>query len=131
MSYVGNIIEETRNNTNFRKVIFTGEKSQLVVMNIPVGGEIGTEVHKHVEQTLVVVEGNAKVILDGEVAFLRAGEAVVVLPGVEHNLLNAADIDLKLYTIYAPANHIDGRIHITKAAADADTLDEEFGHGVK
>jgi mannose-6-phosphate isomerase-like protein (cupin superfamily) len=129
MSQISNIKKLTEDNTNFRKVIFTGEKSQLVVMNIPVGGEIGEEVHPHVEQTLYIESGSAKAILDGVETNASAGEVVVVTPGVTHNVLNAGDGDLKLWTVYAPANHIDGRIHATKAEADADIEDEEFGHG--
>jgi mannose-6-phosphate isomerase-like protein (cupin superfamily) len=128
MSHISNIVEATRTNTFFRKVIFTGAKSQLVVMSIPVGGEIGEETHDHVEQTLFAESGEGVAILNGVESPFRAGDALVVTPGTRHNVVNRGTTDLKLFTVYAPANHIDGRIHETKADADADTADEDFGH---
>ena len=130
MSYQANIFEETENNTNFRKVLFTGAKSQLVAMDIPVGGEIGEEVHDKVEQTLFFLSGNGKAILDGVEKPVITGDVVVVTPGTKHNFLNTGNEPLKVYTVYAPANHIDGRVHKTKADADLDTEDENFGHQV-
>lgn len=127
MSYITNINKQTAENTNFRTVLFTGTESQLVVMNIPVGGEIGKEKHGHVEQTIFVHSGTATVVLDGQESVLAAGDVVVVTPGVKHNVTNSGPDPLLLYTVYAPANHIDGRIHVTKADADADTEDEKFG----
>jgi mannose-6-phosphate isomerase-like protein (cupin superfamily) len=128
MSYITHISEEVESNSNFRKVLFTGEKSQLVVMDIPPGGEIGEEVHPHVEQTLFFLSGTGKAVIDGEETDVSAGDVAVVTPGAKHNFLNTGSESLKVATIYAPANHIDGRIHATKADADADTEDEEFGH---
>ncbi len=131
MSYITNILKQTEENTNFRKVLFTGNKSQLVVMDIPVGGEIGEETHGHVEQTLFFMSGTGKVILNGEESLISAGDVVVVTPGTKHNFLNTGAEPLKVYTIYAPANHIDGRIHATKADADADDEDEAFGEAIQ
>lgn len=131
MSHITHIIQETTENTNFRKVIFTGQKSQLVVMSIPPGGEIGEEIHPHVEQTLFFLSGSGRAVLDGQETPINAGDAVVVVPGVTHNFINTGTEHLKVYTIYAPANHIDGRIHVTKADADADTEDEAFGESVQ
>ena len=130
MSYQTNIIKATNENTNFRTVLFTGGRSQLVVMSIPVGGEIGEEKHAHVEQTLFFLEGTAKAILDGVESPIAAGDVVVVTPGTTHNFINTGDRELKVYTIYAPANHIDGTVHRTKADADADRKDEQFGENV-
>lgn len=130
MPYIKNIIKETEENTNFRKVMFTGDRSQLVVMDIPAGGEIGKEKHEHVEQTLFFLSGTGKAILNGEETVIGAGDVVVVTPGTEHNFLNTGSEPLKVYTIYAPANHVDGRVHVTKADADADDEDEAFGHSV-
>jgi mannose-6-phosphate isomerase-like protein (cupin superfamily) len=127
MSYITNIIEKAKENQNFRTVLFTGERSQLVVMNIPVGGEIGEETHANVEQTIFILSGNAKAMLAGEVTDITAGDAVVVTPGTKHNIINTGGDVLRIYTVYAPANHIDGRIHVTSADAKADTEDEEFG----
>lgn len=130
MSYIGHIIEETRTNTNFRRVLYTGAKSQLVAMNIPAGGEIGEEVHAHVEQSIFVLSGTGKTILDGQESEVKEGDVIIVSPGAKHNVVNTGEGDLKVYTIYAPANHIDGRVHATKADADADAEDEAFGEAV-
>lgn len=127
MSYQGNVVGLARANEEFRRVLFTGDRSQLVVMSLPAGGEIGEETHKHVEQTLICLSGSGAVILDGVKAAFAPGDAVVVSPGVTHNFINNGTESLKIYTVYAPANHIDGRVHRTKADADADALDEAFG----
>lgn len=131
MPYTANILRETEANENFRKVLFTGVKSQLVAMSIPVGGEIGQETHDHVEQTLCILSGSGKTILNGEEKEIGAGDVVVVTPGTQHNFVNTGSEPLKIYTIYSPPNHIDGRVHATKADADADTEDEAFGHAIK
>lgn len=131
MSYQSHIIGATQDNTNFRTVLFTGTKSQLVVMHIPPGGEIGKETHEHVEQSLFFLSGTGTAVLNGVESPVDAGDVVVVTPGTEHNFINTGAEPLKVYTIYAPPNHIDGRIHATKADADADTEDEEFGHAVR
>ena len=94
------------------------------------GGEIGKEKHAHVEQTLFILSGEAKATLDGVETAVGAGDVVVVTPGVKHNIVNTGVEPLLIYTIYAPANHIDGRIHATKEEADADTADEKFGESV-
>jgi mannose-6-phosphate isomerase-like protein (cupin superfamily) len=119
---------ETDENRNFRKVLYTGAKTQLVVMSIPPGGEIGEETHDCVEQVLYVKSGQGEAILDGERSPLAKGDALVVLPGTRHNVRNVGDVPLKIATVYAPPNHIDGRVHAAKADADADHEDEEFGH---
>ena len=121
------IVEETINNNEFRKVIFTGKKSQIVVMAIAPHSEIGEEVHHHVEQTFCFVEGNGIALLNHVEYEVSSGDLVVVPPNTKHNFINTTDIPLKLYTIYAPANHIDGRVHHTIEDALADTEDEAFG----
>jgi len=131
MSYIGDIIGQTRDNEYFRQVLFTGLKSQLVVMSVPPGGEIGLETHDNVEQTLFFLSGEGEAVLDGQKHVIGGGSVVVVTPGTAHNFINTGDEPLKIYTLYAPANHIDGRVHKTKAEADADEADEAFGHGVK
>ena len=128
MSYQINIYGEARTNTNFREVLFTGKKSQLVVMSIPPGGEIGEEVHDNVEQALFFETGAGKAILDGKETPVGPGDVVVVTPGTKHNFINTGAEDMKVFTLYAPPNHIDGRVHETKADADADQADEDFGH---
>lgn len=129
MSYVANVVTLTRENKNFRKVLCTGAKSQLVAMRIPEGGEVGEEVHDNVEQTLFVLSGEGRTKLDAEERAVGAGDVIVVTPGTRHNVTNVGAGDLVLYTVYAPPNHIDGRVHATKADADADAEDEAFGHG--
>lgn len=131
MPFTINIQKETEENTYFRKVLFTGKRSQLVVMDIPVGGEIGEETHAHVEQTLFFLSGEGKAVLNGEEKAIAAGDVVVVIPGTKHNFINTGTDSLKVYTTYAPPNHIDGRIHITKADADNDDEDEAFGESVR
>jgi mannose-6-phosphate isomerase-like protein (cupin superfamily) len=127
MSYHTNIIKDTKENTNFRKVLFTGEKSQLVVMSIPPGGDVGAEVHKYTEQTLFFLSGTGMGELDGKNFPIGPGDVVVVVPGTLHNFINTGTEDLKIYTVYAPPNHIDGRIHKTQADAALDTADEAVG----
>ncbi len=127
MSYQTNIAKDTQENENFRRVLFTGKNSQLVVMSIPPGGEIGEEVHKYTEQTLFFLSGTGEAILNDVKTPIVAGDVVVVVPGTKHNFVNTGIQDLKVYTVYAPPNHIDGRVHKTKADADADTADEAIG----
>lgn len=127
MSFRSHLSRITANNDLFRQVLFTGQKSQLVVMNVPPGGEIGEETHAHVEQTLFFQSGTGEAILDGEVSPIVAGDVVVVTPGTKHNFKNTGTVPLKVITVYAPPNHIDGRVHRTKAEADADVEDEAFG----
>jgi mannose-6-phosphate isomerase-like protein (cupin superfamily) len=127
MSYHTNIIKITQENLNFRRVLFTGKNSQLVVMSIPPGGEVGKETHKYTEQTLFFLSGIGEGELDGKKFPIAPGDVVVVVPGTEHNFWNTGTEDLKIYTVYAPPNHIDGRTQTTKADADADTADEAVG----
>jgi mannose-6-phosphate isomerase-like protein (cupin superfamily) len=129
MSFHTHIKREVEANDDFRHVLFTGEKSQLVVMRIPPGGEIGTETHAHVEQTLYFQSGTGEATLDGETFPVEAGDVFIVTPGTKHNFKNTGTESLKVMTVYAPPNHIDGRIHHTKADADADMEDEAFGEG--
>lgn len=131
MSYTGNIIKDTEENNYFRRVVFTGERSQLVVMDIKPGEDIGAEIHPHVEQTLFLLSGNGKSILDGIEHPFVAGDVVVVTPGTKHDFVNTGTESMKIYTIYAPANHIDGIIHQTKKDAELDIADEDFGNAVK
>ncbi len=126
-SYHTNIIKSTQTNTDFRRVLFTGLNSQLVVMSVPPGGEVGAETHKYTEQTLFFLSGTGEGELNGKKFPIGPGDVVVVVPGTEHNFRNTGTQPLKIYTVYAPPNHIDGRIHKTKADADADVADEAIG----
>ncbi len=131
MSFQTNVVSKTQKNDFFRQVLFTGVQSQLVVMSLNPGEDIGEEVHANVEQTLFNLSGTGKVILDGIESDFHQGDVVVVTPGVKHNFLNTGTEKLKIYTIYVPANHIDGTVHKTKSDAQNDVKDEEFGHSVK
>lgn len=124
--YHGNIEELTLANTNFRRVLYTGPKSQLVLMSLKPGEEIGVEVHPQVDQFFRIEAGEGKAIIGGVEYVLTDGVAVIVPAGSEHNFINTGASDLKLYTIYTPPNHIDGRVHATKADAIADVEDEAF-----
>ncbi len=127
MSFSTNIIRDTQENNNFRRVLFTGKKSQLVVMSIPSGGEIGEETHKFTEQTLFFLSGKGEAIINDKVFPIGAGDVFVVTPSTKHNFRNTGIEDLKVYTVYAPPNHIDGRVHHAKVDADADVEDEAVG----
>lgn len=117
--YIGNIEEETIGNDYFRKVIFTGPKSQLVVMALNPGEEIGMEKHADTDQFIRIEAGEAKIILDGEEHIAKDDFAIVIPAGTYHNVINASsDKPLKLYTVYAPPEHAPNTIHTTKAEAD-------------
>lgn len=118
--YHANIEQETLANTNFRKVLFTGIHSQLVVMCLQPNEDIGTEVHNDVDQFFRFEEGEGKAILNGEEVFFKADDALIVPAGTEHNIINTSSSStLKLYTIYSPANHPDGTVHANRAEAMA------------
>lgn len=122
--YVDNIESLTRNNTNFREVLYTAQHLQLVLMSIPPQGEIGTEVHTTTDQFLRIESGTGVVIMQGEEQEVHDGTAIIVPAGTEHNVRNTSQTeDLKLYTLYGPPHHKDGTVHATKAAAEADTED--------
>lgn len=119
-----NIDEATRQNSNFRKVIFTGKHSQLVLMSLLPNEDIGEEVHSNVDQFFRFESGQGKAILNGEEIIFKADDVLVVPAGTRHNLINTSPSEpLKLYTIYSPANHPDGTIHVTKSEAMADEDD--------
>jgi len=122
--FVKNIEQETLDNNNFRKVLYTSQHGQVVVMSLLPNEEIGMEVHEYTDQFFRVDSGEGKVIMDGEEAIISDGFAVVVPAGTRHNVINtSSDKSLKLYTIYMPPHHVDGTVHTTKAAAESDTTD--------
>ena len=117
--YRVDIESATRENPNFRKVLYTAPHSQLVVMTIGPGDEIGSERHADRDQFIRVEAGEGEAILDGERHALRDGTAVVVPAGTQHNVVNTSTTaPLRLYTIYSPPEHADGTVHRTKAEAD-------------
>ncbi len=104
---------------DFRRVLWTGEHTQLVIMTIPPKGEIGVETHDENDQILSFVSGLGKAVVDGQTKKVKAGDVVVVPAGKEHNFLNDGPNPLVLYTMYGPADHADGAVHHTKEEADA------------
>jgi len=116
-----NLEKETLENGYYRKVLYTGENSQLVLMSIEPGDEIGVEVHE-LDQFIRVESGEGKAILNGTEYALFDGYAIVVPGGVEHNVVSTGDEPLKLYSVYSPPEHKDGTLHETKA----DEAEEHF-----
>jgi mannose-6-phosphate isomerase-like protein (cupin superfamily) len=106
-------------NNEFRRVLYTAENCQLVLMALKPKEEIGAEVHKS-DQFFRVEEGSGEVVLAGVRTAIQAGFAVVVPGGTEHNIINTGSVPLKLYTIYSPPNHRDGVVHHTRRDAEAD-----------
>jgi mannose-6-phosphate isomerase-like protein (cupin superfamily) len=122
--YKNNIEKLTEENNDFRRVLYTGEESQLVLMSLAVGEEIGEEVHNDNDQFFRFESGKGKVIINDTVYEVGDGDAVIVPKGAKHNVINVGETALKLYTIYSPAHHKDGTVHSTKAEALAS--EEEF-----
>jgi mannose-6-phosphate isomerase-like protein (cupin superfamily) len=122
--YKDNIEKLTIENNNFRKVLYTGERSQLVLMSLLPGEEIGMEVHEDNDQFFRFEEGEGKVIINETEYNVKDGDAVVVPRGAKHNVTNIGKGSLKLYTIYSPAHHKDSIVRQTKA--DAIANEEEF-----
>lgn len=116
--YKDNIEKLTEENENFRKVLYTGKESQLVLMSLNPKEDIGEEVHAENDQFFRFEAGEGKVIIDGNEYTVGDGDAVVVPKGASHNVLNTSDTNkLKFYTIYSPAHHKDGIVRATKEEA--------------
>jgi mannose-6-phosphate isomerase-like protein (cupin superfamily) len=126
-----NVVQAARSNDAYRHVLFTGAKTQLVLMTIVPGGDIGFETHPNVEQLIFIAGGHGKAVLDGAESPVAAGDVVVVTPGTHHDVINTGAEPLRIYTVYSPPNHIDGRLHLTKSDAEADKADEAFGNAVR
>ncbi len=114
-----NIFDLAKSGTDFRREITTHKHSQLVIMSVEPGDDIGMESHD-VDQILVFLEGQADAIIGADKAVVGAGSLVIVPAGVEHNFINTGSVPLKLFTIYAPAEEPVGTVHKTKAEAEAD-----------
>lgn len=119
--YIVNIEEETLTNTDYRRVLYTAENCQLVVMCLRPGEEIGEEVHT-LDQFIRFEAGKAQVLLDGVVHDVKAEYAVVIPAGTRHKVINTGEADLKLYSVYSPPEHKDATVHKTKA----DEREEHF-----
>lgn len=117
--FVDDIEDLTEENSNFRSVLYTAKKMQLVVMALKPGEDIGEEVHKDIDQFFRLEEGTGEISIDGTVSKIKSGTAMIVPAGARHNIKNTGDKPMKLYSVYAPPNHADGTVHATKAAAEA------------
>jgi mannose-6-phosphate isomerase-like protein (cupin superfamily) len=130
--WVGNIEEATQENTTFRTVLFTGEHAQLTVMSIQPGDEIGLEAHDDIDQFLRIEQGRGRVVMGpakdqlDESYDVSDDWAVIIPAGTWHNVINRSDGELKLYSIYSPAEHPPDTVHPTKA--DADAAEAEHHH---
>jgi len=124
--YITDIEKATKENNNFRQVLYTGKNSQLVVMRLKPGEEIGEETHS-LDQFIRLEKGRGRVIMDGAEKEIKEDYAVVIPAGAKHNIINDGEKEMKLYTIYSPPEHKDGVIHKTKEEALADTADHFDG----
>ena len=122
--YFANIEDETKGNQNFRKVLYTGKYSQLVVMSLKPGEEIGAEVHEGHDQFFRFEAGSGEVMIDDNTYEVGPDDAIIVPSGANHNVTNTGIVEMKLYTIYSPAEHREGVVHATKEEAEGD--DEHF-----
>jgi mannose-6-phosphate isomerase-like protein (cupin superfamily) len=109
---------QAKQNEYFRQVLITGEHTQVVIMSIPAGGEIGLEAHPDNDQVLYLVEGAGKVSLNGKESPFNAGDLVLVKAGVKHNFMTVGKAPMKIITTYSPPHHPAGTVHKTKAEAD-------------
>ena len=124
LGWVGDIEQATVENTTFRTVVFTGEPTQLTVMRLAPGEDIGREAHDHIDQFLRIEQGSGRVELGRTEAEIEETHdvaddwAIVVPAGIWHNVVNTGEGELKLYSLYSPPEHPDGTVHETKAEAD-------------
>jgi mannose-6-phosphate isomerase-like protein (cupin superfamily) len=129
--FVADIEEITEENTDFRRVLYTGNHLQLVLMSLLPGEEIGDEVHATHDQFFRVEEGTGEAVLDEQRTAVRPGFAILVPAGARHNIVNTGTEPLRIYTVYTPPNHLDGRLHPAKVDAERDNADEAFGAAVR
>jgi mannose-6-phosphate isomerase-like protein (cupin superfamily) len=116
-AHLKNLTRQTIDNGDFRRVLATGAHTQVVIMSIPPGGEIGDEVHADTDQILYLAEGSGQVILNGEPADFHVGDLVLVTAGTRHNFKTVGEAAMKIITAYSPAHHPEGTIQKTKADA--------------
>ena len=119
--FVLNIEKETLHNTDYRRVLYTTKQSQLVLMSLQPGDEIGMEVHE-LDQFIRIEQGTAKAVLDVVEHILEDDFAVGIPAGMQHNVINVGNEELKLYSVYSPPEHKDGTVHETKV----DDAEEHF-----
>ena len=122
--FVGDIEKLTEENTDFRRVLYTGKTLQLVLMSIQPGGDIGEEVHEDRDQFFRVEQGKGEVWIDGNRSRVKSDDAFIVPAGARHNVKSTGEEPLRVYTIYGPPAHKDGTVHATMA--DAEAHEEHF-----
>jgi len=115
---IEDITSKAITNEYFRQVLETGKNTQVVIMSIPANSEIGSETHNENDQVLFLVEGEGKVVLDGQEKPFRKGDLVLVNAGVEHNFITVGSTPMKIITTYSPPHHPEGTIHKTKEEAE-------------
>ncbi len=122
--FIADIEDLTEENTDFRRVLYTGKKMQLVLMALQPGEEIGEEVHEDRDQFFRIEEGEGEVVIDGKRTPVEEDHAIIVPAGARHNLINSGDEPLLLYTLYTPPEHRDGLVQKTRR--DAEGQEEHF-----
>jgi len=118
--YIDNIEKLSLENNNFRKVLYTTQHSQLVLMSLKPGEDIGEEIHEENDQFIRVESGSGHAEMNEADHHIADGSAIVVPAGTKHNIINTGTTPMKLYTIYSPAHHREGTIHATKTEAESD-----------
>lgn len=116
--YAEDVARLAADNEDFRRVLYTTERSQLVLMAVQPGDEIGEETHEGIDQVLAFVAGEGEAVVEGESKPVRPGSVVVIPSGTRHNFIARGGTALKLYTVYTPPEHPDGTVHHTKEEAD-------------
>ena len=116
--YAEEVARLAAENEDFRRVLYTTDRSQLVLMAVQPGDEIGEETHEGIDQVLAFVAGEGEAVVEGESKPVRPGSVVVIPSGTRHNFIARGTTALKLYTVYTPPEHPDGTVHRTKEEAD-------------
>lgn len=122
--HLSNLKTQAIENTYFRSVVANSNHTQVVIMSVNPGEDIGLEVHPKEDQVLYLVSGQGKVLLNGQESDFKAGDCVLVPAGVEHNFTTVGDEPMKIITTYSPPHHPEGTVHKTKAEAE----EAEHGH---
>lgn len=112
--FIDNIEKLTEENSYFRRVLYTGNHLQLVLMTLKPGEEIGAEVHEDRDQFFRIEKGEGEIVIDDNHSKVKSDDAVIVPAGARHNLINTGDKPLQVYTIYGPPEHKDKTVHVTK-----------------
>ena len=125
--FQASFLELATKNEAYRHVIYTGLQSQLAVMTLPPGGDVGLESHAHVEVVIFIVEGEGTAMVHGVDKTIHAGDVLVTGANVTHNIINTSVQPLRMVTVSSPPNHLDGRLQQTKEDAERDAADRDFG----